>query len=85
MRNGIRTNRNVTRSHRRGQFDRDIPTPAEPDQVASNPLPNKRAKRLKLARNRRLATTMVTQHNVTHAEADTMFNMAYAEADASLN
>ena len=84
-RNVTRLNRNGTKSRSRGQFDRDPPTPAEPDQVASNPPPNKRAKSLKLALNQRLATAMVTQHNVTPAEADAMFNTAYAEADASLN
>ena len=84
-RNGTMLNRNGTRSQRRSQFDRDTPTPDEPDEVASNPPPNKRAKSLKLALNQRLATAMVMQRNVTHAEADAMFNPAYAEPDSSLN
>ena len=79
--------RNGTRNggRRRSQYERETPTSAEPDQVESENPPNKKAKTLKLALNKRLATAMVTQHNVTPAEADAMFNTAYAEADASLN
>ena len=45
----------------------------------------KKSKILKLALNQKLATDVVTQHHMTHKEADEIFKAYYNEAESSLN
>ena len=74
----------ANRQAMRSKFDRNARTTAKPDQVSSDPTA-KRAYSLKLALNQKIATAMVTQHNVTPADADAKFNETHADAYASLN
>ena len=71
-------------SDNRGKRDRDTSTKAhKPDAITSSAA--KKQKGLKLALNQKLATALVTQHNISQEEANDIFTTTYNEAQEGLN
>ena len=67
-----------------GKCDRDTTTKApKPDAITSSAAKNQKG--LKIALNEKLATDLVTQHNMSQEEAYDIFTNAYNEAQEALN
>ena len=76
--------RKLRYSEHRGKRDCDTSTEApNPDAIPSSAA--KKQKGLKLALNHKLATALVTQHNMSHEEANDIFNAGNNEAQEGLN
>ena len=68
----------------RGKHNRNTSTKApNPDAIPFYAAKNQ--KELKLALNQKLATALVTQHNMSQEEANDIFTTAYNEAQEGLN
>ena len=65
------------------KFEKSDPD-TNPDDASFGPKA-KKSKKLKMASNQRLATALVTQHNMNQQEADDVFKAAYDGSEYSLN